>query len=236
LIYRTIIIFVLLLCGIWVFIEPGLGPAIAFFTGIAALFRDDIHGLVGSKFISLTPKSKLIRNFKNTKYSLISEEFINPKILNDLNGWISDSGQVIISVNIYDANKSNRYSGNISIHEVEGAYPVVQSNNDDMDVIYTYQYIGCSISGLHIVEYSTNGGGSSTFYTLLFVTISEDSSVCFEKNRHYSKKRLIIKKIGSIPLGSWYSGSILYKYGILTITACSGLDPVIKKIKRVFVF
>ena len=233
-IYRTIIVFVLLLCGVWVFIEPGFGPAVAFFTGIAALFRDDIHGLVGSKFISLTPKSKLIRNFENTKYSLISEKFINPQILNDLNGWISDSGQVILSLNIYDANESNRYSGNISVHEVEDTYPIIQSNNDEIEV--TYQYIGCSISGLHIIKHSINYGGSSTFYTLLLVTISEDSSVYFEKNKPYSKKRLVIKKIGSIPLGDRYSGSILYKYGLLTITACSGFDPVIKKTKRVFIF
>jgi hypothetical protein len=67
---------------------------------IAAFFRDDIHGVIGEDVFSLTPKSKLVRDLDFSKYSFIEQDWINPRILEDLCGWISDSGDQIISINI----------------------------------------------------------------------------------------------------------------------------------------
>lgn len=39
------------------------------------------------------------------------EPYVNPWILDDFCGWISDRGSIILSVDLVNAQRSNRYSG-----------------------------------------------------------------------------------------------------------------------------
>ena len=82
---------------------------------VAGFFRDDIHGVIGKNVFTLTPKNQLIRDLESARYSFITPEFINPQILDDLSGWLSDTGDQIVSINISESNRSNRYHGRLKL-------------------------------------------------------------------------------------------------------------------------
>lgn len=75
----------------------------------AAVFRDEVHGMIGARLFSLTPRSRLVRNMSHARYSFTQSEFINPRILADLSGLISDAGDQVVAVNVAESNRSNRY-------------------------------------------------------------------------------------------------------------------------------
>ena len=231
--YRTINILAFFGCIAWLYIDPTPEPVVVLLATFAAFFRDDIHGVIGKNVFTLTPKNKLIRDFDTAKYSFTDREFINPRILNDLIGWLSDSGDQIVSVNLTEANKSNRYFGELSVIEKESEHPVVSSESEEGRT--SYQYIGHSFSGVHLVQVWSNSGGSGVFGNILLVTLSLDSAL--EHNGIESKKisRFIVKHIGTIPLGDRYEGKISYRWGILTIPACQGCRSLREKTAHVLV-
>ncbi|MVB20511.1 hypothetical protein D6V40_18625, partial [Vibrio cholerae] len=49
------------------------------------------------------------------------------------------------------------------------------------------------------------------------------------------KERFVIKKVGTIPLGDRYDGTVTYRLGFLTISACKGLKALRTKHERVFI-
>ena len=87
-------------CIIWLFLDQSPEPVVVLLLTLAAFFRDDIHGIIGKNVLTLTPKNQLIRDLESARYSFINPEFINPQILNDLSGWLSDTGDQIVSINI----------------------------------------------------------------------------------------------------------------------------------------
>ena len=231
--YRIITFAAFIACAVWLYADPGFEPLVGFLASLAAYFKDEVHGLIGTNFLSLTAKALLIHNFSNSKYSFIDEEYINPKILIDLTGWISDSGDEVVSINIPKSNKSNRYYGQVTVSKPDSGFPIVQSINDESTD--SYQYTGCSFSGVHILRTWSNGGGSGTFCDILLVTISNDKAILYENERTTKSERLVIKKIGSISLGDRYEGNITYKCGVLSIPACEGMQSIRRKKKRLLV-
>lgn len=131
------------------------------------------------------------------------------------------------------SNKSNRYYGQVTVNQPDLGFPIVQSVNDESTD--SYQYIGCSFSGVHILRTWSNGGGSGTFCDILLVTISNDKAISYEEDRTIKVERLVMKKIGSIPLGDRYKGNITYMYGVLSIPACEGMQSIRHKRKRLLV-
>ena len=184
---------------------------------VAGFFRDDIHGIIGKNIFTLTPKNRLIRDLESAKYSFVDSEFINPRILEDLIGWLSDTGDQIVSINVADSNRSNRYFGDITHQQTENGFPRVTSSYDEG--WFSYQYLGRSFSGIHILQTWSNGGGSGIFCNIVFVTLSLDSAFVYDKKN----TRFVIKLVGLLPLGDRYEGSISYKFGFLTIPACKGM-------------
>jgi len=222
--YKIITFFVLIISFIWLYSDPRIEALIVFLTSLAAYFKDEVHGVIGNNFISLTNKSSLLHNFKNSKYSFIDDEYIHPKILLDLNGWLSDSGDQVISINIRESNRSNRYFGQLTVNKPDSGFPIVQSN--DIESTDSYQYIGCSFSGVHILRTWNNTGGSGVFCDILLVTLSNDNAIFYKDGRTIKIERLVIKKIGCLPLGDRYDGKISYKFGILSIPACEGIQSL----------
>lgn len=55
------------------------------------------------------------------------------------------------------------------------------------------------------------------------VTLSQDFSIEYDKNKIEKVERLVIKLIGSIPLGDRYDGKLSYKFGFLSIPECKGI-------------
>tara|TARA_R110001606_G_scaffold399285_2_gene583676 strand:+ start:5873 stop:6550 length:678 start_codon:yes stop_codon:yes gene_type:complete len=219
-------------CIVWLLIDQSPEPVVVLLLTIAGFFRDDIHGVIGKNVFTLTPKNKLVRDLETAKYSFINSEFINPQILDDLSGWLSDTGDQIVSINISESNKSNRYHGDITIEESDG-YPVVKSSYDEGWV--SYKYIGSSFSGVHIIQTWSNGGGSGVFTNILLVTLSADSSLEPNGVSYTKKARFVIKLVGSLPLGDRYQGKVKYKYGLLSISPCTGMKSFREKGARIVV-
>jgi hypothetical protein len=176
---------------------------------------------------------KLIRDLETARYSFINPEFINPRILDDLTGWISDLGDQVVSINISDSNKSNRYFGDVTVEEISNSYPMVKASFEDGWV--SYRYVGQSFSGVHIVQTWSNGGGSGIFCNILLVTLSSDFSIEANETNYEKRTRYVIKLIGSLALGDRYEGEISYKYGFLSIPACKGIKSLRENKSRVLI-
>ena len=219
--YNIINFLAFLGCIIWLYIDPSPESVVTLLLSVAGFFRDDIHGIIGKNIFTLTPKNRLIRDLESAKYSFVNSEFINPRILEDLIGWLSDTGNQIVSINVADSNRSNRYFGNITYQQTENGFPRVTSSYNEG--WFSYQYVGRSFSGIHIVQTWSNGGGSGIFCNIVLVTLSLDSALEYGKERNEKNTRFVIKLVGSLPLGDRYEGSISYKFGFLTIPACKGM-------------
>jgi len=220
-------------CIMWLYLAPSPEPVVVLLASIAGFFRDDIHGVIGKNVFTLTPKNTLIRDLDATKYSFTSSEFINPKILDDLSGWLSDTGDQVVSINIAESNDSNRYFGDISVNKTDSGYPVVTCTSDEGSV--SYKYVGRSFSGLHIVQVWSNNGGTGIFCNVLLVTLSLDSALAYSDKEIRNRTRYVIKLIGSLPLGDRYEGEISYRLGFLSIPACEGRKSLREKASRVLV-
>ena len=210
-------------CIIWLFLDQSPEPVVVLLLTIAGFFRDDIHGVIGKNVFTLTPKSQLIRDLESARYSFINPEFINPQILNDLSGWLSDTGDLIVSINISESNDSNRYHGDVTAEETDG-YPIVTSSAEEGWV--SYKYIGRSFSGVHIVQTWSNGGGSGVFTNILLVTLSSDSTLESNGVSYSKKSRYVIKLVGSLPLGDRYQGQVKYRFSVLSISPCEGMKSL----------
>ena len=211
-------------CIVWIYIEPSPEPVVVLIASFAAFFRDDIHGIIGKSIFSLTPKSSLVRDFDSVKYSFIGSNFINPRILADLIGWISDSGDQVVSININDSNKSNKYFGDVTHEEKNIGFPIVTSTHDEG--WSSYQYIGRSFSGMHLIRTWSNSGGSGIFCNIVLVTLSLDTALEYSRGGNEKHTRFVIKLVGSLPLGDRYSGRVSYKFGFLTISACENMKTL----------
>lgn len=220
-------------CIVWLYVDQNPESVVALLLSVAGFFRDDIHGVIGKNVFTLTPKNQLIRDLDAAKYSFIGSEFINPRILEDLNGWLSDKGDQVVSINVADANKSNRYFGDITFKKTDSGFPVVTCTSEEGWA--SYKYIGRSFSGLHIVQTWSNGGGSGVFCNVLLVTLSLDSALEYKDRENGKKTRYVIKLIGSLPLGDRYEGEISYKFGFLFIPACEGRKSLREKCSSVLV-
>ncbi|RYY01755.1 MAG: hypothetical protein EOO53_16150 [Gammaproteobacteria bacterium] len=219
--YRLLISLAFFGCIVWLYLEPSPEPVVGILTAFAGFFRDEIHGVIGMKIFSLTPKNKLIRNFEESKYSFTDSEFINPRIVEDLIGWLSDLGGELVSIDIARSNSSNRYFGEVSVEKNKNKYPKVYSNYEGQ--WFAYQYIGKSFSGMHLLQTWSNGGGSGVFCNIVLVTLSLEKA--FEGGPEGSKKidRFVVKLIGTLPLGDRYEGNVFYKFGFLSISSCKGI-------------
>lgn len=231
--YKTLNILAFFVSIVWLLIDQSPEPVVVLITTFAGFFRDDIHGLIGKNIFTLTPKAKLIRDFDSSKYSFINNEFINPRIIEDLIGWLSDIGNQVVTVNITGSNKSNRYFGEITVKDSKNSYPLVTSSYGEGT--FSYQYLGTSFSCVHLLQTWCSGGGSGVFCNIAMVTLSMDA--VFEQNENVGEKisRFVVKLIGTIPLGDRYQGTLSYKFGILTIPDSEIMSSVRTKKSRILV-
>lgn len=134
--YRVIFVLAFGASVAWMYTSPGYEPFIGILVSIGGLLRDEVHGIVGARLLSLTPRRGLVRSLSNTQYSFTRSEYINPLILADLNGWLSDPGDQVVAVDITGSNKSNRYfADDIGTHN-SAPYPVVTARRDSSTFSY----------------------------------------------------------------------------------------------------
>jgi len=213
--------------------DPAPEPLIVLLTSTAAWFRDEVHGMIGSNIFSLTPRSKPVRDLSNSKYSFFDDQFINPRILEELHGWLSDTGHQVVAINISESNESNKYYRNTKIETQDNDYPIITATHEHG--LFSYQYIGASFNGVHLLQTWSSSGGSGIFCNVMLVTISIDTAIAFSDIKHNKTERLIIKSIGSIPLGDRYIGKPTYKFGILKIHACKGMKTLRSRSSQFFI-
>ena len=162
----------------------------------------------------------MIRDLSHTRYSFSRAEYVNPLIIADLSGWLSDSGEQVIAVNVSGANDSNRYFADEIAVSDDSPNPVVTANRGDSS--FSYEYLGRSLSGVHLLQTWESGGGSGVFCRILLVTLSTEPAVQIGLSGIERDLRFVVKMVASIPLGDRYEGRISYRLGILTIGPCEG--------------
>ncbi len=231
-VYQVITFIGLLLCVAWAVTSPGFDSITATIFGFAIYFRNEVHGIIGLKFISLTPKTPLIKNLQESKFSFFSPEYIHPKIIEDLGGLLSDTGDQVVAVNLLNSNSSNKYFGAVTT-QVRDKFPIVICKEKDTE--FSYQYIGGSFNGIHIVRTWNSGGGTGIFCTIALFIITADKTIDYENGSLVQRDRFLLKKIGALPLGDRYSGEIKYKFGFLYIPHCSYLATIRKSSALFFV-
>ncbi|MEC7905624.1 MAG: hypothetical protein VYC82_00190, partial [Verrucomicrobiota bacterium] len=64
--------------------------------------------------------------------------FVHPRIIKDFVGWVSDRGVIIQSVDLLNAQNSNRYFGDIETRQ-EGNTVWVSSHGDGEHISYSLQ-------------------------------------------------------------------------------------------------
>ena len=137
------------------------------------------------------------------EYFTFSGEPIHPKIIETLNGFLSDGGDQIVSINLYDSQDSNRFCCNDDI-KIRDKF--IYSKEGAAE--FGYKHIGKTESGIHVLLTYYSGGGSGVFINAMLIDLIEDYGVIFEENNliiKANRSRLLIKNLGKIFLGDrWY--------------------------------
>ncbi len=164
----------------------------------------------------------------NPKYSFVHPPFVHPLIVRDLIGWISDTGFQIDSINLLDAQNSNRYHGEIDTTDTDkiAGSPWVYSFDGVDNGKYgfgrtpfiAYKYLGTTESGLDVIHAKDSGGGSAIFHWILFLSVKADYGFEYsslkrnQKGKFMAKpeikKRELVRVIGRLSLGDRWEGSI----------------------------
>lgn len=150
------------------------------------------------------------------RYSFVGEEFINPLIIRELLGWLSDRGEAICSVDLVSANRSNRFPDAFEVNKRDGKIWVEWKSRGRESFVYSY--IATSPSGVEIIACYDWGGGSAIFGSVGLFCFGYDRALAEDSDGKIStRERIILKSLGSIALGDRYKGELKYKDGFLEI-------------------
>ncbi len=160
-------------------------------------------------------------SLEQSRYSFCREEFVNPLIIRELLGWISDSTETIVGVDIVSANRSNRFYGEFNINDRNGRSWVEWVGSGRQ--FFMYSHVATSPSGVEMVECYDCGGGSGVFGSVGLFSFERDRALGKdEEGKLNTRERYMLKTLGSIALGDRYGGEISYVDGFLMIGPDNG--------------
>ena len=135
--------------------------------------------LVGCSKASMEAKEvKPIPSFSKAPY-------VHPRIIKDFVGWVSDRGVIIQSVDLLNAQNSNRYFGDIETRE-EGETLWVSSRKDGERISYALQAeLG---DGKYVLNVLDGSSGTYVGKHELLVQFSEETIS--------GEKRIVLKYLG----------------------------------------
>lgn len=152
------------------------------------------------------------------KYSFTHEPYIHPKIIQELSCCLADSRQTITAIDLEGAMKSNRFCEEVYVREFDGKKMVGYKEDAKTGASFEYEYIGTSPSGIHILECSDCGGGSSIFRHIVFLSFQSDNQLEETSKANFKiVSRTCLRKLGEVSLGDRYDGKIKYANNILNI-------------------
>ena len=166
-------------------------------------------------------------------YSFKQAPFVHPKIINDLVGYLSDTGDQVVAINLLDSQESNRYFGEIAVtpqaDPMEPSWPWVYSVDGEENADkrlgelwgrpwYAYRYVGSTQGGLDVLHVRYSGGGSGIFNRVVFTRTEMDRGVDYPLAREVESRtaaarpevrdRELIRFVGKIPLGDRWVGTV----------------------------
>lgn len=208
----------------WIYIT--LAGLTLLVTLLGFLFGTDIVGRFSQ------PETQAERRVHAT-YSLKQAPFVHPKIIGDLTGMLSDTGNQVVAINLLDSQDSNRYYGEIFVtpktDPLVPSWPWVSTKNREPseDVkrgdspgqeYHAYRYLGSTLSDLEVLHTQYSGGGSGVFNRLMFVKIESDYGAEYALLRNIDsgsnaaepdfRHREVLRIVGKIPLGDRWRGTV----------------------------
>ena len=136
------------------------------------------------------------RTHIDSKYSFTKGPTIHPKIISDLLGYVSDTGDQVVAINLLDSQDSNRYHGDIAtsppIDSVEPswswAFSVDRKPGSDRTAEsglypwyayrgytwYAYRYVGSTQSGLDVIHARRSSGVAGVGNYVMFIRLELD--------------------------------------------------------------
>ena len=157
---------------------------------------------------------------------------INPRIIQALSTWISDTGDQVVAINVLEAQNCNRYAGEFKAAEIKGHNPWVYIQSTSIEsgetnlTTFGYRCIGQTDSGIYVLETSDSEGGSGSFRSLLLVKFEYDHSISCDWDKSVvqaGKNRLLIKKVGEIALGDRWDGAMSVKGNSILVGKDKGI-------------
>jgi hypothetical protein len=153
----------------------------------------------------------------NNKFT-INGKPINPRVIHDLTGGDFDmsDGPIITALDLKKANESNRYFCDSCL----GKYDIYFGTDKDGNNLghFAYKYLGKTANNIHVVQTSSNGGGSGSWSFVLFLSVQKRNAYVMGEKQ----EQLILNLEGSAdgPSGSGLYGTnskIAIKQNTVTI-------------------
>jgi uncharacterized protein len=158
---------------------------------------------------------------KDLAYSFTQPPFVSPRIVDELSTSIADEGDLIIAINLTDAQGSNRYSAEIEVVKQSGQTPYVRyrekgENPGDAGTEFGYEYVGRTASGIDVLRTRESSGGTGVFENLMLVRLEHEAGGASLDSTGkgktevmtFKKRRTLLRKVGEIGLGDRWEGKL----------------------------
>lgn len=156
-----------------------------------------------------------------TGYSFTRAPFVNPRVLQEMDTWMSDTGDLVVAINLTDANDSSRFStwgGEVEVRESAGRCPFVHWKPgrlaDGSGKSFGYRYIGMTDAGVQVLETVSGGGGSGVFGNLLFLSVELGRGIGEVEERgddgvvRAERERVVLHRLGTVVTGDRWDGEL----------------------------
>ena len=154
-----------------------------------------------------------------TRFSFDGEEYVHPRVMKELFGWLSDSRAPIVAVDLEAANSSNRFHGHFAVADNADRMKVRLKGADGA---FGYRHVARTPSGVEIVECHDGSGGSGVFGSVGLFSLEHDRALASAGGVLEAHCRSVLKIRGQFPLGDRYVGNVCYRHGVLAVGADEG--------------
>lgn len=166
-------------------------------------------------------------------YFLPGDPTISPRIIQDMSTWLSDGGDQVVGINVMESMGANRYYGDFEIDQFGRVEYRDVGHDGTVNGSFSYQHIGRTASGIHVLETTESGGGSGRFRSILLLRLAmesaADTSSWYADTQNVAIKPrsvLVIKKLGEFSLGDRWDGDLSVQGDTLLIGKDAGYPNV----------